>query len=496
MKQYYYQYIYPYRSKILFVISALLLLISGWIWREKEEAKRLASEQLKREMSLPDTLDVVTNTGATTYFLYKEEPMGYEYELLKLLSKELERPFRLHQVENLDSIHELITSGAMDLCIRPEAVTAEARKQYQFVGLEQMSGIVLVQRRRTSRQDTMYVSQVPQLLGRKVFVEEGSRYALRLEHLAEQLGGHIDLQVAQDSIATAEELIDLVACHNIDYALIDEKTAWLAKSYYPNIDVSRQVGFPQKLQWICPKDRKGLALAIDKWAKNSHQIDNYKEIYRKYFVQQSKERMSLARLRFNWRGEYKFIKDGAISPYDSIFQREAERLGWDWRILASIAYQESNFRPEVIGWSGARGLMGIMPRTGRIFGANKPELLDPRTSVRVSVDCLLATEKMFRGIKNKEERIKFTLAGYNAGGAHVQDAQRLSRKYNKGQDSLWFDQVDRYILLKSKPQYYKDPVCRYGYLRGKETYKYVRQVMARYELYKENTKKIELIQKK
>ncbi len=481
-------YLYRHRSKILFILLGLLLVGSSWLWRNKRQQEQAAAEKLAKEMSIPDTLDIACNTSATTYFLYKEEAMGYEYELFKLFAEKVERPFRLHLIEDLDSIHELVESGKIDLSIRPEAITSETKNRYQFVGLEQISGIVLVQRRRFSREDSLYISKVPQLLNKKVYVEEGSRYQRRLEHLSEQLGGTIKLKTAADSIASSEELIGLVSRHNIDYALVDEKVAKLTQRYYPNIDVSLKVGFPQKLKWICPKERKGLALSLNKWADSLTDIRAYQEIYRKYFIQQQEERFASARKYYDWRGEYQFIKGDAISPYDELFQKEAKRLGWPWQILASIAYQESNFRPRIIGWSGARGLMGIMPRTGRIFGANKAELLQPEVAVRVSVDCLLATQKMFSSIKDPEERIKFTLAGYNAGGAHVQDAQRLARKYDKGIDSIWTDHVERFILLKRKPQYYRDPVCRYGFLRGQETYNYVRQVLARYKLYKEKLK--------
>ncbi len=488
MKTIYHQYIYPYRSKILFVVLGLLLLLTGYFWREHRRAEQRARDLEAKQMALPDTLDVACSTGALTYFLYKEEPMGYEYELLKLFAESIGRPFRLHSIESVDSIHDLLKSGAIDLSIRPEAINKEAEGSFRFVGLEQESAIVLVQRRLNRRQDSLYIRQVPELLNRKVYVEDGSRYEQRIRHLSEQLGGTIDLEFAADSLNSSEELIDMVARHVIDYAFVDEQVALLSKAYYPNIDVSLKVAFPQKMKWLCNNERKGLAIALDKWADSVTNLGSFKNIYHKYFIQQRKDDFRARQLRYDWRGEYEHIHGGQVSPYDELFRQEAKRLDWPWQILASIAYQESNFKDKIIGWSGARGLMGIMPRTGRIFGASKQELLNPKTAVRVSVDCLLATQKMFASIKNKEERIKFTLAGYNAGAAHVQDAQRLAKKYDRGVDSIWNNHVERFILLKRKAKYYNDPVCKYGYLRGQETYNYVREVMARYKLYKEKTK--------
>ena len=172
-----------------------------------------------------------------------------------------------------------------------------------------------------------------------------------------------------------------------------------------------------------------------------------------------------------------------ISAFDKLFEREAQRIGWPWQVLASIAYQESNFRPEVVGWSGARGLMGIMPRTGKIYGASTKELLDPAVSVRVAVDCLRSIDALFiNQITNREERIKVTLAAYNAGPAHLQDAVRLAQKYGYASDR-WEGGIETALRLKSEAKYYNDPVCRAGYLRGKGVASYVDQVIARYHGY-------------
>ena len=79
-------------------------------------------------------------------------------------------------------------------------------------------------------------------------------------------------------------------------------------------------------------------------------------------------------------------------------------------------------------------------------------------------------------------QLSFTLAAYNAGLGHVQDAMRLARKHH-APDSIWQGGVREYILLKSHPEYYNDPVVRFGYLRGKETANYVDDVMSRSQVY-------------
>ncbi|MDO4692278.1 MAG: transglycosylase SLT domain-containing protein [Porphyromonadaceae bacterium] len=446
-----------------------------------------------RRMALPDTLRVVTLSGATTYFTYRDEEMGYQYELVKLMADSLGLPMTIHIAPNLEAVHQLIDSGLMDLSITPEAVSGTGKQRYRYTGLEERSGLVLVQRRasQTKGQEGLYVHDVTELLGKRIHVPAESRYEQRLLNLEQQLGGDIDIVSLSGDTINSEDLMAQVASREIDYTVVDQELARLTKRYYPGIDIKLEIGFPQRLRWITSLERVGLAEAIDRWAEQAPKVEGYKLLYKRYFEEEQPEISQEASTGVHdWRGEMQHLAAGRLSPYDALFQKEAPRLGWPWQILASIAYQESNFKAEIIGWSGARGLMGIMPRTGQSFGASKAELLAPVVSVRVAVDCLLATERYFRSVEDVEQRMRLTLAGYNAGVAHIQDAQRLARKYG-ADPNRWDGHVEEYIRLKSDPKYYTDPVCKYGYLRGRETYKYVREVMARYELYRSKTSKEE-----
>ena len=106
--------------------------------------------------------------------------------------------------------------------------------------------------------------------------------------------------------------------------------------------------------------------------------------------------------------------------------------------------------------------------------------------IRTGVDCLRRFRQGFSEITDPEEKVKFTLAAYNAGIGHIYDAQRLARKYGKDPNK-WDNNVAEYIRLKNDPEYYNDPVCKHGYLRGSETYNYVREVLERYHYYKKKS---------
>ena len=177
------------------------------------------------------------------------------------------------------------------------------------------------------------------------------------------------------------------------------------------------------------------------------------------------------------------MNSGKVSRYDEYIKKYSEEIGWDWRLLASLIYQESRFSPEVKSWAGAYGLMQLMPITAKRFGVNAKST--PEKQIEAGVEFIKWLDKRFekQGIKDRNERTKFVLASYNVGLGHILDAQRLAKKNGKN-PNVWENNVDEYVLKKSNPKFYKDPVVKYGYCRGSETYTYVYEILDRYEHYK------------
>ena len=173
---------------------------------------------------------------------------------------------------------------------------------------------------------------------------------------------------------------------------------------------------------------------------------------------------------------------GIISPYDDLFLRHSRTLGWDWRLLAALSYQESAFDPRALSWAGAQGLMQLMPATAAQMGVAATDVFDPAANIAAGCRYLKRIAALFSDITDPSERIAFTLAAYNGGYNHVRDAMALAEKYGAS-PRRWRD-VSPYILRLSEPQYYRDPVVRYGYLRGTETEAYVRLILQRWHDYR------------
>ena len=178
---------------------------------------------------------------------------------------------------------------------------------------------------------------------------------------------------------------------------------------------------------------------------------------------------------------YYYPESGKISQYDEIFKLEADKIDWDWRLIASMVYQESRFNSSARSWAGAFGIMQLMPRTAKRFGVNQNSSVKKQISAGVKFIQWL-DNRLDDLVEDPDERKKFILASYNTGFGHVKDAINLTKKYG-GNPELWEDNVEYYLLKKSEKEFYSDPIVLYGYARGTETSKYVKDIMYRYNHY-------------
>lgn len=173
----------------------------------------------------------------------------------------------------------------------------------------------------------------------------------------------------------------------------------------------------------------------------------------------------------------------AISPYDKQLREAADTLGWDWKLLAAIAFTESRFDSTAVSGVGACGVMQVMPATLR--GAGVPDSLhmDTRSNIMAAAGLLRNLDHLYRRIPDFEERSNFILASYNAGAGHIGDAMNLAQKYGRPR-YVWHQNVDSFLILKGLPEYYTDSVCRNGSFNDwKQTLSFVKKVKRTWQRY-------------
>ncbi|MDD4921144.1 MAG: transporter substrate-binding domain-containing protein [Bacteroidales bacterium] len=426
------------------------------------------------QMEAEGELRALTLYSPTTYFIYRDKEMGYEYEICSEMAKSLGLKLKMVVAPNQKAMMEMLERGEGDLIANNIPITLNIKNEYLFCGREYLTHQVLVQRKNAPSE---MLTDVTDLIGKEVLVQSNTTYETRLRHLNNEIGGGILIQTVNEDSLSVEDMIEMVAMGKIDYTIADNNIAQFNKTYYSNISTSLMLGFNQHSSWVVRKSSPLLAEAINKWFRDNVQTQKYKLTNKRYFE------LMKGPSPFRTSG-LNIGKNGQISAYDELFRKYARKISWDWRLLASIAYQESNLDPHVTNsWTGASGLMQIMPKTARSLGLDMHKLLEAETSILGAAKLLKTYERGLSGVTNQEQRTKMTLASYNCGFGHILDARALARKYKKN-PNLWDgDNVGKFIYLKSRPEYYQDPVCKQGYLRGSETAAFVTEVWTRYKYY-------------
>jgi membrane-bound lytic murein transglycosylase F len=212
------------------------------------------------------------------------------------------------------------------------------------------------------------------------------------------------------------------------------------------------------------------------WHAAKHLGGDYQFTLKKY-----KEHSSFIEQKLKY--EIPVIRQGTISKFDSLIKRYAERESFDWKLIAAIIHQESRFRPTIVSPVGAYGLMQLMPSVAKTYKINFKKLSSPDLNIATGTHYFRWIYNHFDKPEYKEEdKIKFSLAAYNAGIGHVIDAKALAVKY-KLNPYQWTGNVEVMLLNKGTRKYYTDPVVKYGHCRGLETRTYVHNIMQYYEHY-------------
>ncbi len=474
------------------VLSALLLsltlLLSACEWSSVSDAEPAYSVNREGLAGIleRDTLVAVTGFNPISYFMYRGEPLGYEYELLQAYAEHLGVGLRIIVEKDADAMFERLRAGEADLVayrlVSSDLNDEEARDVVLTNPLHVTRQVLIqqipaaVENAEYEEIDTELVNYPFELIGDTIFVPDESGYARRLENLIEEIGGNITIQkVAAD--VPIENLIRDVSEGTIKFTVASEDIAQLNQAYYENVAVNPALSVWQRVGWAVPAPSDSLLSSLNTWLETFKEEPEFKAIYRRYFEDRVGYRERL--------GSEELIVDasGHLSDYDDLLRQTAASLegGWDWRLLAAQMFQESRFRPDARSWAGAQGLMQLMPATARQYGVTNAA--DPEQNVAGAVRFLNWLDDYWAEIiPDPQERLKFVLASYNTGHGHVEDARRLAEKFGKDPDA-WED-VAYYLLQKSKPEFYQDPVVRYGYSRGIEPVTYVRRILARYEHYR------------
>lgn len=451
-------------------------------WGVRKNAKELLSSlnqfltetrilQEKNKIDISDfegikqrkTLRMLTRNNPASYFLWKGELMGFEYELVKRFSEKHKLRLEVVVVPPEENLIEWLMAGRGDL-VASAMTISDARREK---GVEFTRYYNKVNEQFVSSEGKPKIDDVKDLEGRTLVVKKQHAYWKTANSVLES-GISFQLVTAPDS-ETSVDILNKVNSGEYDATLIDSHLLATESKFLPNVFPGLKLEPARKHGWAVRKENTELLKELNSYIKQNYRGLFFNLTYNKYF--KNTKRIG------KYQGERLNVGEN-LSPYDELVQPLAQSHQFDWRLVISQMYQESRFDPSAKSFAGALGLMQVMPRTADELGYQLP--LTPETGINAGVEYLNWTRDRFEDYLPIDERLWFSLAAYNAGFGHVRDARRLAAQ--KGwRDDKWFGHVENAMLLLSKKEYYRN--ARFGYVRGKEPVNYVREIRDRYNAY-------------
>ena len=409
-------------------------------------------------------LRVLTRNNAVSYFLLRGEAAGFDHDLVKRFADGLDVRLQMVVPPSHADLVPWLLQGKGDVIAASYTVSPERGKQVAF-----SVPYLEIQELLVQRASEPLLKSVDELRGRRIRVRPGSSYQATLERLRAK-GAAFTLELARADEET-EQLIAGVAAGEVDLTVADSHIYQAERVWRTDVVAAFPLEPGEKKQLafaVRPGDRE-LKAALDRFVRQSYKGLEYNMSWRRYFED--------SRIATELRSQDAGTLQG-LSSFDPLFRKYAQLYGFDWRLLAAQAYQESRFDAQAKSLAGAVGLFQVLPRTARELGFSRLE--DPDEGAHAGIKHLARMTDRLETTLPVQQRMRFALAAYNCGWGHLADARQLARAKSLDPDK-WFKNVERAMLLLQQPAYYAR--ARHGYVRGTEPVRYVSEIQTRYENY-------------
>jgi membrane-bound lytic murein transglycosylase MltF len=429
---------------------------------EAVEAHVLAERRVDfPEIRKAGTLRVGVPYSRTNFFFEKDEFRGFEFELFRELEKNLNKSRQrgepaLTVVFNLTPVANLITAvneGKIDIAAGI-VITKERQASVAFTEpyLSDINTVVI------SNTSAPPISSLRDLSGKPVLVNRGSSYPGHLADLGEELkkDGLAPPDVELVETLETEDIFELVNSGSIPWTIAHEHHAELWKQVLPNLRVYSDLtlGEPARFAWAVRKNNPELLKVLNGFVTSHRQGTVVGNVLLKRYYKSTQ-----------WISNPTATVDlEKVQPLIGIFKKygEGDLHAVSWLGLAAVAFQESRFDPKLRSRAGAVGLMQIRPETAAEVGVTGIE--DPEKNVQAAARYfdLLAERYFNEPHLDRNDRVAFILAGYNAGPTRIQRLRKEAREHNVDPDR-WFGQMETLVLRKvgREPVHYVTNVAKY-----------------------------------
>ncbi|MCW9024875.1 MAG: membrane-bound lytic murein transglycosylase MltF, partial [Gammaproteobacteria bacterium] len=438
-------------SSIILVLSVITLLLNACA----PQVSQL--EQVKQD----GVLKVITRNSPTTYFIGPHGHAGLEYDLVTAFADHLGVKAEFKTQDNLNTLLQQIETNKAHIAAAGLTVTEVRKARVRFTTpYQEITQQVIY---RTGNRRPRSIDDI--LLGHLEVIANSS-HAERLKELQQEWHG---LSWEENTQAKSTELLNLVAEQLIDYTIADSNEAALQRRYHPELRVAFDISEAQGLAWAMSRGEDNSlyneALAFFARIKENGKLE---QILAQHYGHVR---------NYNYAGTRTYLRHmkQRMSRYQDMFEQAAYENDLDWRLLAAVSYQESNWNPRAVSPTGVRGMMMLTQTTAKQLGINKRT--DPQQSIEGGARYISSLYERFDELA-EPDRTWFTLASYNVGFGHVKDARKITTQLG-GNPDKWTDVKESLPLLRQRKWYKK---TQYGYARGHEPVRYVENIRSYYDI--------------
>ena len=410
-------------------------------------------------------LIVLLRPGQATWFVGPDgKSAGFDYDLIQLFAKRRNLVLKVVAASNPAAKLAAGDSGASlgaGAVYRPDAGTVTAPESTLLYS----SGYYAVEPVLIYNTDSFKPSSWADLEGASVALLDGTPLN---STLAKVRADHPQVSWESLALASPQALIRQVSDGTVEYAIVASNEAEALRNVYLNFERAFAVAGKQELVWAFAPGQGALREQVSAFFTDVRRDGTLQRLIEHYYVYPQMPRLDA--------GVFQERMKSVLPQFRTLFQSAQEATGIEWRLLAAIAYQESQWETQATSETGVRGLMQLTEDTARRLGVI--DRLDPQAGV-------LAAAKYLRDLKDKlpqripePDRTWLALAAYNIGTAHLEDARILAQRQKSNPDS--WPAVSKALPLLALPEFYED--AKYGYARGGMPVAFVERVRAYYDI--------------
>ena len=427
----------------LIIAAVLVLTVAFALYiSPKEEVPKGAIHYIKER----GHLTVLLEPNSLNYHIYKGDARGFGLEMMRSFSKYLDIPLKVIACSSVSKALYYLDYHVADIMAYNLPVTRAGMNLVHYSSPLKETNLVLVQRSKSvSLKDTTikFIQHLDELEDDTVVVQQSAFSQPLYDQFVEEAGGDV---ILRNEALTQEELFRMVSEGAINYTLCPNNMAMVLNQAYRNTDISQVVSKPYSIAWGVNYTSDSLLMILNYWIDSVASRRLLRKAYRNIYHN--------PRVVNHFRSDYFSIVNNRISPWDEQIRYHSKLFWWDWRLVTSLMYTESNFVPGLTSNKNAWGLMQMIPETAAIYGLDTSSTSSHQIMAGVKylkwIDKQLPSE-----IRDPRERASFTLAAYNVGIGSVLSLRKKAEKFGKD-PNRWHGHVEYYLLQRS----HRDP---YGY---------------------------------